>query len=171
MCRNTGGTTQLRDEPSPCPLTAFAGRVEDASHYTCAKSRSVLVSCRKVPLASQAPQKISTTPQFGCLAAAFLRPKAGVNVQKVGVTRASSSPSGINVVESDAIGPMKCPRILQIQARQAAKRRHQRPLLCCANLPEVDALLSCTDCALMKTSWFLALALLQSCSHQEGRSM
>ena len=83
-CAGTPVDDPWRGKPSPCHRTGCVRESERCQSYTCAKSRSVLVSCRKVPLASQAPKRNSTTPQFGCLAAAFLRQKAGTNVKKPG---------------------------------------------------------------------------------------
>ena len=117
-CAGTPVDDALRDEPSLCPLTALAGRVEDASP-TRAPSREVswfhAARCR---WRHKRPKRSPRLRSLGAWLQRFFAGRLGVSVQKVGVTRASSfpSPSGITVVESNRIGPMESPRALQIQA-------------------------------------------------------
>lgn len=137
-------TMQLRDKPSLCPLTALAGRVERCQLYTCAKSRSVLVSCRKVPLASQAPKR---SPRLRSLVAwlhRFFAGKAGVTVQKVGADDSI-------VASSSFLGHQYCGEQRNrtdgmSESLTGPGKKHRRDtdaILCRAKLPEVDALYFC----------------------------
>ena len=72
-CAGTPVDDALRDEPSLCPL---AGRVQDATVMPVLHVRQVAKCLGFMPQGAAgvtSAQKISTTPQFGCLAAAFLR--------------------------------------------------------------------------------------------------